>query len=515
MSDPYRLPVSGEAFEPTARQIATWNQSALSAARGGPPPSPAQQGLQRHLVLVKNTTGSPVPRLGVLKVTEPVIDPAENLREFLARVIVKAAAPNSSSPAFVAQETIPAGGMGYCLAPGIVSQAKLSVPDGGTYKYARPLSTSKFEAIAEENIGDDDFVVHVLWHKAGAGDQWALLLLTEASLGAASAGAEGACGCGGCVPRDGANVEVDTDTDGYKAFGRYAFDERLLSYDGFVSSAHQWSSAAFSIETDATGPTSIDVYYQMRASGIESSEVEIKLHRNSDDAEIVNFRRVVSLWKPHCGAKFFPQTQSIKFRDWAPPCEVCLSPLSAQGCDCNGSKWLPRVTIPNDVGNPTDQSVGNCMEQFCTQAVGEHLLLPYNEDVEDYLVPSPHDECGIFYKDFVAPSETYCGGNFVNKLRLLLSFKTNAGPPETLSVSLAWFPLCSSGDRLAEAPYPGLPCYGANWSRTLNPGPEDSWCSLESITLPRYILNPDPTHPSMKVVCTGTAGVIIVPVELP
>ncbi len=222
MTDIYRRPVSGEAFQPSAREVGSWKSAAeAQSLRGAAQSRIPIIGNQSHVILVKNTTDAEVPRNGLMRVDAPVIPPAFNLREFLARVVMTGSSPARDRIAVLALEPIAPGKLGRCLAPGLIVPARIETPEAETYFYARPsTSTAKFDAVDAGNIDVSDRLVEVLWHEAGAGEKWALVLMPGAPRRAADPSTCGACSK---IPTEGLVIDLG---GGFEAAEQYLFAAR-------------------------------------------------------------------------------------------------------------------------------------------------------------------------------------------------------------------------------------------------------------------------------------------------
>jgi len=194
--------VSAESFNRFA-DAASFTENAKKSGAGGA----FGFGPQPTVVRLKNTTEAAIPQWGILQATTPIVLPSDNEEQFLDQVMLNGIAPASDRPAFVAVEPVPAGELGRFIAPGVIVAVKLSLPDSSEYTLARPSDVAAFEAVDEADLADNDFVVRVLWHEAGPGEKWALVLMPGGFRRATS-------NAGGCDPCDEFAGELTVDTGG-------------------------------------------------------------------------------------------------------------------------------------------------------------------------------------------------------------------------------------------------------------------------------------------------------------
>ncbi len=126
-----------------------------------------------HVVQIKNTTGSLVPKWGVLAITGIANDPTageSSLSQFQEVPILEGAAPSSTTAGkfVVAVEPIAAGKFGRAAIDGVV-QVKLNVISE-SHQFAKPATTTS----NLDTAGSGD--ASILWKESGAGsNKWGLV----------------------------------------------------------------------------------------------------------------------------------------------------------------------------------------------------------------------------------------------------------------------------------------------------------------------------------------------------
>lgn len=130
-----------------------------------------------HLVQIKNTTGSTVPKWGVLEITGIVNDPtagASSLAQFQDVPILEGSTPSDTTAGkfVVAVEPIAAGKFGRAAIDGVV-QVKLNVISE-SHQFAKPATTTS----NLDTAGSGD--ASILWKESGTGtNKWGLVRLAS------------------------------------------------------------------------------------------------------------------------------------------------------------------------------------------------------------------------------------------------------------------------------------------------------------------------------------------------
>lgn len=138
------------------------------------------------VALVKNTTAGDLGRFAVLALGDPIIDPAANEAEGLARPTFQGSAPTAGTgTAFgILQEPAPAGGIVRACVAG-VTWARVNVTSTG-HRFARP-AAGNVSVLASSGVGG----APILHKPTGTGVKWCLIRV------------EAACDCGEPVEGSG------------------------------------------------------------------------------------------------------------------------------------------------------------------------------------------------------------------------------------------------------------------------------------------------------------------------
>lgn len=127
-----------------------------------------------NLLLAKNTTGSEIPRYGVVKFSGAQTDPAisdDALKAFQERPILTAAAPSSDDISWgIAVDPIKNGEIGR-IAIGGVAPVQIDVSDQG-HKYAKPKDNS---TASIESCAASPSAAAILWKQSGTGLRWGVV----------------------------------------------------------------------------------------------------------------------------------------------------------------------------------------------------------------------------------------------------------------------------------------------------------------------------------------------------
>jgi len=187
MGDPLRKVRSGQRLEIPAAAYNAFVDAAidLQRRRQNALGDPKQAFRQTGTVLVRNDSGSDVPRFGVLGIDGPLIGPSDNVEEFKNRVALAGVTPvaaDHTGKFVVTLEPIAAGEIGRAVISGIAI-AKVNVADAGTtYDYADVADGQVDYLEAKTNTGS----AQILWLEAGTGEKWAVVRLSNPGGGGSS-----------------------------------------------------------------------------------------------------------------------------------------------------------------------------------------------------------------------------------------------------------------------------------------------------------------------------------------
>jgi hypothetical protein len=173
LSDETRKVKPGDPLEISAD---SWN-AAMDAARAHRDSQrdarahPGTDTRQTGIILVRNSSGADADRLGVLAMTAPLVLPADNEPEALARVALDGDAPAADTDPFcVLLEPLADGAIGRAAVAG-VAWALVDFSDAG-HGFAAP-EAGETGALASAGSGP----ARVVWKESGTGVKKALVLL--------------------------------------------------------------------------------------------------------------------------------------------------------------------------------------------------------------------------------------------------------------------------------------------------------------------------------------------------
>lgn len=170
MGDPFKKARPGQPLEIPAEAYNAFVETALAHKRGQlSQTSEGQRPASAPTIKVRNETGQPVPRFGVIGLGEPIILPSANLPEFQNGVAFRGTLPQPGKPFAIAQETLAAGTIGRCLVNG-PTPARLNVTEE-SFVTAGP--AGDVGAITTAPNGP----ARILWRETGAGIRWAIVQL--------------------------------------------------------------------------------------------------------------------------------------------------------------------------------------------------------------------------------------------------------------------------------------------------------------------------------------------------
>jgi hypothetical protein len=130
--------------------------------------------LPEGIVYVKNSTGSDVPRFGVMALTNIEILPADNPSGFEAQPVFTGTAPAAAYATryAVARKPIASGAVGECYISGVFAAA-INVVDAA-HTCAAPVAG---DALKLSTSGDG--LAQIVWKESGTGTKWAVLRMIE------------------------------------------------------------------------------------------------------------------------------------------------------------------------------------------------------------------------------------------------------------------------------------------------------------------------------------------------
>lgn len=168
MGDPFKKARPGQPLEIPAEAYNAFVETALAHKRGQlSQTSEGQRPASAPTIKVRNETGQPVPRFGVIGLGEPIILPSANLPEFQNGVAFRGTLPQPGKPFAIAQETLAAGTIGRCLVNG-PTPARLNVTEE-SFVTAGP--AGDVGAITTAPNGP----ARILWREPGTGLKWAII----------------------------------------------------------------------------------------------------------------------------------------------------------------------------------------------------------------------------------------------------------------------------------------------------------------------------------------------------
>ncbi|MBL0920933.1 MAG: hypothetical protein IBJ10_02260 [Phycisphaerales bacterium] len=178
--DPFRKALAGEPLRMPASAYNGFIDAALDLRnrRGQPSRPPPGGASDRAVVFILNASEDDVPRFGVLGIAGPLIDPADNPREFGARVMLSGDTPaieDHFGKFAVAIEPILAGKVGRAMVDG-VGIARVHVPAGAATPAAADVEDGNVERL---KIAPDG-AARILWIEPGDdGDKLAIVRLRD------------------------------------------------------------------------------------------------------------------------------------------------------------------------------------------------------------------------------------------------------------------------------------------------------------------------------------------------
>lgn len=141
----------------------------------GSPSRPVQRG--GDVVLVKNHSGAPVERFGVLAIVDPLIEPAANEDSFSNQRCFSGVAPTSETRNFVVlQEPLGVTEIGYGMIAGLTPallQLDTDLPGPRYVGLSEALGTGALTPLESSPC-------EVLWRESGSGLLWALVRMGHA-----------------------------------------------------------------------------------------------------------------------------------------------------------------------------------------------------------------------------------------------------------------------------------------------------------------------------------------------
>lgn len=152
----------------------TWNQLVAGLEHGegnGAVPSRAYR--QTVTCLIRNDTGTLIPRFGVVGLGDPVFDPDTDETEFLRRVLFKGELATDGDYELrwgIAVRPIVSGECGEVIIQGL-TYCLLDASD--SVESAGPASDGDVEALVAADCG----LARVLWRESGTGPTWAIVVL--------------------------------------------------------------------------------------------------------------------------------------------------------------------------------------------------------------------------------------------------------------------------------------------------------------------------------------------------
>lgn len=171
--DPRQHVLPGQPMRLAAEQINRLNALTRTSAgmAGGTLASPEPA---RNIVLLRNDSGSDIPRWGVLEVSGVVFDPSSNDASKASfedqPVIVGVTPTDAAKPFAIAVEPIPKASIGRVALSGVV-QAKIEV-------VSESHLAAKSKGSSSEIQSADDGPAKILWKSSGTGGgKWCLVVL--------------------------------------------------------------------------------------------------------------------------------------------------------------------------------------------------------------------------------------------------------------------------------------------------------------------------------------------------
>lgn len=170
MGDPFKkarpgqpLDIPAEAYNAFVDAALAYKRNQLShTTKGLAPPAPTTK--------IRNETGQPIPRFGVIGIGEPIILPSANLSAFQNAVALRGTLPQPGKPFAITQEPIPAGACGHCLVHG-PTPVRLTIYDADPEaQWAEP-TAQNVETLRTYRGG----TMRILWREPGdTGTKWAI-----------------------------------------------------------------------------------------------------------------------------------------------------------------------------------------------------------------------------------------------------------------------------------------------------------------------------------------------------
>jgi len=176
MGDPFKKVQPGDRLEIPAAAYNAFIDAALAhraSAQQGPPSLRT-----RRTVLVRNDTGSALPRYAVVGIGAPLIDPADNESGFQERIAFSGATPAAEHFARfgILQVPLPAGAIGSAVVAG-ATICRLTIVDA-SHRFAE-LSAGVTSELRTCHAGSAE----ILWKESGTGSgKWAVVRLNSGQL---------------------------------------------------------------------------------------------------------------------------------------------------------------------------------------------------------------------------------------------------------------------------------------------------------------------------------------------
>jgi hypothetical protein len=162
---------SGDKFQFSAKTYNEMNRLIESQRMAGLSAQSAGTRSAKDHVLVKNISGTDVPRFGVLGIGGIVFDPQTSLPAFTSRTAFNGVMPAEAHQAgrfLICAEPIRSGGIGRAWADGIVTCRVDIVNETHPYATIKPDDVMQL-------ISADQGLCYILWKEPGTGTKWAVV----------------------------------------------------------------------------------------------------------------------------------------------------------------------------------------------------------------------------------------------------------------------------------------------------------------------------------------------------